>query len=86
MKFLVENAVLITPSAAAGVTMSEMLVARAILDCAITLVVTAIVVISAFPILQFDNRGSYVVLSLLLFLQGICGLWVGMYHPGHAPL
>lgn len=54
-----------------------MLAARAILDCAMNAVSTAIVVFVTFVLLRFTNDGSYILLSCLLYLQGLCGLWVG---------
>ncbi|KAJ1530674.1 hypothetical protein ONE63_005542 [Megalurothrips usitatus] len=66
-------------SAAAGVTQKEMLAARAILDCAIQAVSAVMVLVATFAVFRFTNEGSYVTILLLLYLQGLNGLWVGYF-------
>ncbi|XP_034251686.1 ABC transporter G family member 23-like [Thrips palmi] len=72
-------------SAAAGVTQFEMLAARAILDCAMNALSTAIVIFITFVVLQFTNNGSYILLSLLMYLQGLCGLSLGYFVASLCP-
>ncbi|XP_052129577.1 ABC transporter G family member 23-like [Frankliniella occidentalis] len=64
---------------AAGVTQFEMLAARAILDVCLNAVVTVLVLFTAFVAMGFTNGGSYLTLTALLYVQGLCGLWVGYF-------
>ncbi|KAK3912188.1 ABC transporter G family member 23 [Frankliniella fusca] len=64
---------------AAGVTQFEILAARAILDVCMNAAVTALVLFTAFVAMGFSNGGSYLTLTALLYVQGLCGLWVGYF-------